>query len=167
MNEIIQDLIDTGLATIVGGSVINNPANIAGNALESSTDTPMLKTVAKILQSVNMAYLTIWASVNAFCIVGAYNLAFGPAPIILAGLALGTPLLFDLGKRMNPSRKEQLESFDQSYTAACKATNALSAAIIIGFGAYIGAPSKELISSGVSLISSAYTLQKPTPSSLA
>ena len=84
MNEIIQELIDTGITTIVGGSVINNPANIAGNALESSTDSPMLKTVAKVLQSVNMAYLRIWASVNAFSLAGAYNLAFGPAPIFLA-----------------------------------------------------------------------------------
>lgn len=164
MNELFNDLISTGITTIVGSSTITNTSNIAGNAIEANSKHGILHTIAKTLQSVGIAFLGMWAT---FHITDCFNCRWNSIHVailpITAGTILMAPALTHLFKMINPKNKAGIEKFEHLHWTALKVVNLFTATLALAAGIYLGYSIGVIALSAVSLISSAYTLQKNRP----
>lgn len=157
----IDYLVSTLLCTVVGGSSIANPCEITGNIVETSTDNKLLQTAAKVLQSVNMAFLSAWATFHImdffnmdFLVMSAYGLTG-----VLA-LAISIPILGFAAEKIFPENKEKIEEFQKHYSTTLKVINIFAAALSLATGIYFGYELATIALNCVSIISSGFALHK-------
>lgn len=139
--------MSTLVTTLVEGAPLANAAAIGGNVLEA-TGNDLMKTAGNILQSINIAYIGLWATfVTGFeyapDFVCKYNsLLEGAVGLI----ALSLPLVAKyMGK-------------EEQYSTALKVANIAAAGFALSIGLLAGHPIPTLALISVSLLSSAYLL---------
>ena len=176
MVDSLEEIIETGLCTVVEGSEIMAPAALAGNVLESVSNNEMVQTAAKTLQAVPTAFMGVWATFSVARIVADQNWNnFLITDMISQGvyvLALSTPVALQLATKIFPDHKEKLENFQKTYSTAIKVVNIVAAAIALGWFAllaYEGAAvfTSLILLNSASLATSTYSLYKSAQSPVA
>lgn len=172
INSILEsNLVATGLCTLVLGSESAAPMNIAGNILECTVEKEMLQTAAKILQSVNTAFLAVWATFSIADLLE-YTTSWEHYEVVsltatVAGtLVLSIPFICLLVKNLSPENKEKIENFQRSYSTTLKIINIIASGIVLCW--FISSacaccgtlPITSILLSAGSVISSVYTLQR-------
>lgn len=167
MNEVINNLLDTAITTIVGSSMITNSSIVAGNALEAGSKHDMLQTSAKILQSTSAAFIGMWATFHFLDAMNcAWNSMLYSIVPITAGVIITIPALTHLLRAFSPENRNGIEKFEQYHWTALKVLNIMTAGISLAAGIYFGYALGAIAFSGVSLISSAYTMQQSSKQSV-
>lgn len=160
MNSAINNLLETGLTTIVGSSAIANTSNIAGSGLEAVSQNKYLQTAAKTLQSANIAFMGIWASINALDAFSISETLTSVTALTIGGVALSIPTLTLLGKKLFPGNLEKIEAFEKFYGVILKLINIVAASMALGLGIYLGYAAPTLALSTISLMASTFNILK-------
>lgn len=158
MNSIIQ----TAIPVIFEGSLVASAANITGNVFEETfSDNPpnkLMQTAAKVMQSVMLGFLAMWATINV-------SLAFLPnLPAIvhpIVGLTvMAVPILTHLAEKVFTDKKEMLESFSKQYGTALKVFNITTGIMAATIGLMVGGQLALVVLNALSVYSSAHLLRE-------
>lgn len=161
MNELIESALLSGVATIVGSSAITSSTNIVGTAVEVVSRSEVALVASRVVQSVLIAFMTIWASHN---LVGAIYppLICASSPFLaLAAASLLIPVALRAGAHYWATNRGLIETMEGQYNVAIKASNIVAGIMTLGVSISSGVCTPLYLAMNAwSAISSSYLLRE-------